>query len=158
MKEIKNKKGFTIIEVVLVLAIAGLIFLMVFLALPALQRNQRDTSRKNSLASMSSQLANYQSSSRGQLPSTTAGTASGTIGGFVANYMAGDELFNDPQSNSPFTVQTTALTASSATGTIYYAPGNMCGEGGAVTNTGANARNFALVMKLENGFYCLDNR
>ena len=31
----KSKKGFTIIEVVLVLAIAGLIFLMVFIALPA---------------------------------------------------------------------------------------------------------------------------
>ena len=48
MKELKlnyseNKKGFTIIEVVLVLAIAGLIFLMVFLALPALQRSQRDS-------------------------------------------------------------------------------------------------------------------
>ena len=35
--------GFTIIEVVLVLAIAGLIFLMVFIALPVLQRSQRDT-------------------------------------------------------------------------------------------------------------------
>ena len=42
----KNNRGFTIIEVVLVLAIAGLIFLMVFLALPALQRSQRDTLRK----------------------------------------------------------------------------------------------------------------
>lgn len=46
----QNKNGFTIIEVILVLAIAGLIFLMVFLALPALQRNQRDTQRKNNLA------------------------------------------------------------------------------------------------------------
>ena len=43
MKMVKNnknqnstKKGFTIIEVVLVLAVAGLIFLMIFLALPAL--------------------------------------------------------------------------------------------------------------------------
>ena len=39
----KNKynlnPGFTIIEVVLVLAIAGLIFLMVFIALPAIQRS-----------------------------------------------------------------------------------------------------------------------
>ncbi|MBS7346174.1 MAG: type II secretion system protein, partial [Candidatus Sacchiramonaceae bacterium] len=44
----KHKKyGFTIIEVVLVLAIAGLIFLVVFIALPALQRNQRDTQREN---------------------------------------------------------------------------------------------------------------
>jgi prepilin-type N-terminal cleavage/methylation domain-containing protein len=45
MKSINKPKahGFTIIEVVLVLAIAGLIFLIVFLALPALQRSQRDT-------------------------------------------------------------------------------------------------------------------
>ena len=41
-----SKQGFTIIEVVLVLAIAGLIFLMVFIALPALQRSQRDAQRK----------------------------------------------------------------------------------------------------------------
>ena len=44
--ERKLKTGFTIIEVVLVLAIAGLIFLMIFIALPALQRSQRDTQRK----------------------------------------------------------------------------------------------------------------
>ncbi len=44
-----KRKGFTIIEVVLVLAIAGLIFLMVFLGLPALQRAQRNTERKADL-------------------------------------------------------------------------------------------------------------
>ena len=42
-----KQEGFTIIEVMLVLAIAALIFLMVFVALPALQRGQRDTARKN---------------------------------------------------------------------------------------------------------------
>ena len=48
MNATKNKeKGFTIIEVVLVLAIAGLIFLMVFIARPALQRGQRDTQRRD---------------------------------------------------------------------------------------------------------------
>lgn len=41
-----GKQGFIIIEVVLVLTIAGLVFLMVFLALLALQRSQRDTLRK----------------------------------------------------------------------------------------------------------------
>ncbi|OYX35483.1 hypothetical protein B7Z00_05080, partial [Candidatus Saccharibacteria bacterium 32-50-10] len=35
-KQELKQKGFTIIEVVLVLAIAALIFLMVFIALPAL--------------------------------------------------------------------------------------------------------------------------
>lgn len=35
---LQTKSAFTIIEVVLVLAIAGLIFLMVFIALPALPK------------------------------------------------------------------------------------------------------------------------
>ena len=36
----KDNKGFTIIEVLIVLAIAGLIMLTVFLAVPSLQRQQ----------------------------------------------------------------------------------------------------------------------
>ncbi len=46
--KLQNKeKGFTIIEVLIVLAIAGLIMLIVFLAVPALQRNSRNTQRTN---------------------------------------------------------------------------------------------------------------
>jgi len=57
---INSKKGFTIIEVVLVLAIAGLIFLMVFVALPALQRSQRDTARRNDMSRVDTSLVQYQ--------------------------------------------------------------------------------------------------
>lgn len=66
---IKSKKGFTIIEVVLVLAIAGLIFLMVFIALPALQSSQRDTQRRDDMARFSSQLNQYSANNRGKIPS-----------------------------------------------------------------------------------------
>ncbi|MGB4967388.1 MAG: type II secretion system protein, partial [Candidatus Saccharimonadales bacterium] len=45
-----SKKGFTIIEVLIVLAIAGLILLIVFLAVPALQRNSRNTQRANDVS------------------------------------------------------------------------------------------------------------
>ena len=47
--KIQNKRqaGFTIIEVLIVLAIAGLIMLIVFLAIPALQRNQRNGQRSS---------------------------------------------------------------------------------------------------------------
>lgn len=62
---IKSKKGFTIIEVVLVLAIAGLIFLMVFVALPALQRSQRDTQRRNDLSRVDTSLVQYQTNNQG---------------------------------------------------------------------------------------------
>ena len=66
----KAKSGFTIIEVVLVLAIAGLIFLMVFLALPALQRSQRDTQRRDDLSGFSTRITDYQSNNRGKVPAT----------------------------------------------------------------------------------------
>ena len=59
-QNINSKEGFTIIEVVLVLAIAGLIFLMVFVALPALQRSQRDTARRNDIARVDTSLTQYQ--------------------------------------------------------------------------------------------------
>lgn len=70
-KHQKTKSGFTIIEVVLVLAIAGLIFLMVFLALPALQRSQRDTQRRDDLARFAAQVVNYQTNNRGRVPNTS---------------------------------------------------------------------------------------
>lgn len=48
----KSQKGFTIIEVALVLAIGALIFLVVFLAVPALQRNARNDARKRDISNL----------------------------------------------------------------------------------------------------------
>ena len=66
MKKHKLYEGFTIIEVVLVLAIAGLIFLMVFLGLPALQRAQRDTQRKQDVAMVVTALHNWKANNKGR--------------------------------------------------------------------------------------------
>lgn len=67
-KQPNTKKGFTIIEVVLVLAIAGLIFLMVFVALPALQRSQRDTQRRQDYADLLASVNSYITNNNGSLP------------------------------------------------------------------------------------------
>ena len=64
----KNKRGFTIIEVVLVLAIGGLVFLMVFVALPAFQRAQRNLQRKEDIDRFLSAIIDYQGNNRGRLP------------------------------------------------------------------------------------------
>ena len=66
MIKLKNKTGFTIIEVVLVLAIAGLIFLMVFIALPALQRSQRDQARRTDVGLVAAAVRNWRSNNRGR--------------------------------------------------------------------------------------------
>lgn len=64
-----QKDGFTIIEVVLVLAIAGLIFLMIFIALPALNRSQRDAQRRDDVLLVLKKVKDYQTNNRGSLPS-----------------------------------------------------------------------------------------
>lgn len=69
MKSTGDLGGFTIIEVVLVLAIAGLIFLMVFIAFPTLQRSQRDTTRRTDLGRMSGFISSYQGNNGRRLPS-----------------------------------------------------------------------------------------
>lgn len=65
-----KEKGFTIIEVVLVLAIAALIFLMVFVAFPGLQRSQRDSARRTAVGTVLAAVADYTSNNRGSMPST----------------------------------------------------------------------------------------
>lgn len=64
----KSNAGFTIIEVLIVLAIAGLILLIVFLAVPALQRNARNTGYKEDAASLLAAASEYTNNNNGTLP------------------------------------------------------------------------------------------
>lgn len=64
----KRESGFTIIEVLIVLAIAGLILVIVFLAVPNLQRNARNTSRKSEASRIASAAANFVSNNNGVVP------------------------------------------------------------------------------------------
>jgi len=79
LQNTKRKDGFTIIEVLIVLAIAGLIMLIVFLAVPALQRSSRNTQAKNAASAVLSSVSEYQSVNNGQLPTNVAITAAGQI-------------------------------------------------------------------------------
>lgn len=65
----RKQHGFTLIEVALVFAIAALIFLMAFIALPSLQTSQRDAARKAKVMEFISDVKTYQTNnSRGALP------------------------------------------------------------------------------------------
>jgi len=169
-----RSNGFTIIEVVLVLAIAGLIFLMVFIALPALQRGQRDAQRKSDISRMMTQIVSYSTNNRGDIPKAESFYATTT--GFITKYLGGavpvgtattgdpkvtGPEYLDPSTGVGYTAVTSdlSLLSSAVTGNIYYAPNNICGIDGALSS-GAGARKFALQMKLEGQGtpYCVDNR
>ena len=63
-----DNKGFTIIEVMIVLAIAGLIILIVLLAVPALQRNARNTAIKNDVSAIAGGISTFESDNDGAVP------------------------------------------------------------------------------------------
>lgn len=153
-------KGFTIIEVVLVLAIAGLIFLVVFLALPALQRGQRDTQRKQDLGKVMSQVTAYQSNNQGVLPNGVWDAA------FKSNYLTVNSTpFADPSDGTTytFTQQSAAPTGSAVPApgvhSIFIYPGMTCGGTNGVQGTlSATSRTFAAVIYQEQGaYYCQNN-
>lgn len=149
----RKTEGFTIIEVVLVLAIAGLIFLIVFLALPALQRSQRDTQRKNDLSRMMSQLTQYQSNHQGSTPSGNGAGAS-QWGGFVAAYLTNTgQSFSDPSTGSTYNVQqqTGVGTLPADNGDLFVYMSATCSGGTLTSVTPANNRSIAGVVKLEQG-------
>lgn len=69
----KRSEGFTIIEVLIVLAIAGLIMLVVFLAVPNLQRNSRNNSYRNEASNILGAYSEVSSNKNGA--ALTAGTS-----------------------------------------------------------------------------------
>ena len=86
-----NARGFTIIEVALVLAIAGLIFLVVFLALPAAQKSQRDSARKQAVARVVSAIEQYYADGGTVASLNTANNAANTpLGPYIANANIGN--------------------------------------------------------------------
>ena len=105
-------KGFTLIEVALVLAIAGLIFMMVFITLPTVWANQRDSARRDDMLTLVQRLKNFQSNNnRGALPSMNNATSlevtrsnsqyyantKDTWFAFYYDYL--DQAFKDPAGN-----------------------------------------------------------
>ena len=116
------QKGFTIIEVSLVLAIAGLIFLMTFVALPALQRQSRNASRQEDITALVTAIKKYQSNNRGALPGAVADSGAiaydenstanaSTWAGFLRDYM--DSGFVDPNTGESYTLTVENCTANS---------------------------------------------
>ena len=175
----KNKKGFTIIEVVLVLAIAGLIFLMVFIALPALQRSQRNTQREDDFARVLTAVNSFQTNNSGKVPFTFTDSTGSVDQNFVKRYVdekcdttdgvtytnCGDQ-FTDPdgtiytlQAKEKLTANKDNLSLPTTVNHIIYAYVNAsCGDSEGTLKVSTGDRQVALVYVEEGGaIYCNDN-
>ncbi len=165
--------GFTIIEILIVLAIAGLILTMVFIAVPQLQRNTRDTQRQNLASRLASELGTYASNNQGIFPFSGAGgwtacvytatPVAQTCNDWYSRYINGTVNIKDPKNGNDVTINmsTSATLPAWAAGNVYISVGNKCngesiaGGGGGV----ANSKQYALLITLErtNTYFCVDN-
>lgn len=151
MFKLKNQeKGFTIIEVLIVLAIAGLIMLVVFLAVPSLQRNSRNSQRKSDVSNMLAAVSEFSTNNNGRLPSTFA-TATSSLTGATGTTPSEVNLgFYDPATDVSVGPATLAVdtAAESADSRLQVRTGMKC-NGAVLTATGATSRSVAVLYYIE---------
>lgn len=133
----KENKGFTIIEVLIVLAIAGLIMLIVFLAVPALQRNSRNNARNNDASRISAAVTECVAN-RNNNPATCGGA-----------FGAGDVNYGTLAQITTVTANTTTLPAANNTTTANIAFGRVCNSINSDGQASTNPRDFTILYRLE---------
>ncbi len=141
-KTLSNKKGFTIIEVLIVIAIAGLILMIVFLAVPALQRNSRNTTIKNDVQNVLGGVAEYRAANNGKTPTAIKTTTSGG----VVEYTGGTGS-NTTTINVQGSTQVAVAGGAPSTGNINIVLNAKCTGTGVATTT--NSRSVAALYVIE---------
>lgn len=158
MKKLMNtkEKGFTIIEVMIVLAIAALILVVVLVAIPQLQRNQRNQARQSMTARIVTEINNYAGNNNGNYPTLDK------WGDFVDRYLSDNNAYEDPLTGDniaadPEDPAVDLIDDEYEAGTASYHDENALCDGESIQD--GESRNFAFQVQLEGGaVYCLDNR
>lgn len=95
MTDKKMKKGFTLIEIVIVLAIAALIMVVVFFAVTGAQRGQRNDARQQLAARVLSGMATARGNNNGTIVFTGGGATDfvANSGAYVNNLTVGSQTY-----------------------------------------------------------------
>ena len=143
----KTQKGFTIIEVALVLAIGALIFLVVFLAVPALQRNSRNDARRRDVSNVVQAIADYTANNPGKVLATqTAYDVNPKTDTMLGRYL--DQLSNNTTQVKVGTGSSMPAANDSTADVITIIPGVKC-NGNEELKDGPD-RSYAVVGVVEN--------
>ena len=139
----EKRSGFTLIEIVIVLAIAALIMVIVFVAVQGAQRARRDTARKNDANIILTAAQQYMSNNSGSVPTTDFSVAYKTP-------------TKDPDGTT-YTSQTPVVASATADATTRLVMGPGTCTGGQVTYS-ATAKTYAVSIYQENGgAYCVSS-
>jgi len=153
----RKESGFTIIEVLIVLAIAGLIMVVVFLAVPALQRSGRNNAMNTDANNILTAVGNYSSNNGGTLPASLNGAATATPSGGIVTIGAttgvNQETAKVDTGVSTVMLNGTTITSASAAGTIQIVTGTAgtCDANGTGLGAAGSPRSYAVLYVAESG-------
>lgn len=170
--------GFTITEVTIVLAVVGMMFLIVFAAIPALKRSQRDSQRRSIALRLKTEVETYAANNEGQYPfggvdgtqfsckDSARNTFANSCYDLYNNYINGKLNITDPSSGSDVGIYYDNNVATPTNnpwtpGNMYIIPGAKCSGSGVSGTSGANssAKDYAFAIALDstNSWTCIDN-
>jgi prepilin-type N-terminal cleavage/methylation domain-containing protein len=113
-----NQKGFTLIELVIVLAIGALIIAGVLIAVSGAQKSRRDTTRKNDQDRIAANLEQFASNHGGDYPTTGALPAS--VIGSITNPSGGSYIYGTGTPNADQYKYVKGTSCDGTSGTRYY--------------------------------------
>lgn len=180
----KIVSGFTIVEVMVVLAVAGVIMTIVFAAVPQAQRNQRDNTRKAVAQRLMSSLESFNANKQGSYPfdgvsgspvdCTTQPLSGNNCRSWYDNYVKNIFNTDDPSCGGPVTVFYTNQSSNPdystwgcsggggnvKPGNVYLGVGDVCDGGAFSDGIPGSTKQFAALVALERtgNWYCIDNR
>ena len=145
-----NKKGFTLIEIVIVLAIAALILAGVLIAVAGAQTSRRDTQRKDDMGKIASYIEQFASNRGGNYPTAAADYTS-----FNTQFITANNL-TDPTTGTAYALTNAAPTGAGARPAVNMQVNFTC-TNGTVTAGGGNRRWAASYTLETGGNYCVGN-
>lgn len=137
LNKIKNSQGFTIVEIMIVMAIIGMMLLAMLLVVPTLRRNARNKQRRDDVGAIISAINEYSTNNSGNLPANASDFSADAK---VSFYAVGDINYST----------TAAANGNGLTdaNTVYVRTGTRC-NGNDPTTTNATRRNVAVYFWVE---------
>lgn len=147
----RKSQGFTIVETLIVLAIVGVMMLVVFLAVPALNRNSHNNGYRTDANNLLAGVSEYVGNSGGSLPSDQTATDSVVTSANTKSITKLTFGGANPALAPTIAYGTTASATVANLSSAVIVTGVKCSaaNSGQLTKTGASARSFAIVFAIE---------
>lgn len=136
------RKGFTLIELMVVVAIIAILMSAGLLAFTNAQRNSRDSRRRADMDALSKAMEQYNNNNNGVYPTTAQGT------GVLTTYFPTGAIPVDPKAGQVYTVTL------SATGATYCT----CALLESTPNRGNSTSNACAYAAAGGNYFCLSQR